>query len=72
MTEVAVGVAAADLDALDQELVIDALDDVALEAQVIAIIPSGDPKTHAFEVKLSLPDYDRLYPGMFGKAEFKR
>ncbi len=51
---------------------IDALDDVTLEAVVTKIIPSGDPSTHEFVVEAALPPKARLYPGMFGKAEFAR
>ncbi len=49
---------------------IDALDDLTLSATVSKIIPSGDPSTHEFVVEATLPRQDKLYPGMFGKAEF--
>ncbi len=51
---------------------IDALDNLALEATVTKIIPSGDVSTHEFIVEATLPRQDKLYPGMFGKAEFTR
>lgn len=51
---------------------IDALDDLALQATVTKIIPSGDLTTHEFVVEAALPQQDRLFPGMFGKAEFSR
>jgi len=51
---------------------IDALDDLALEATISRIVPSGDPSTHEFLVEATLPAQDKLYPGMFGKAEFSR
>ena len=51
---------------------IDALDDLALEATITKIVPSGDVSTHEFLVEATLPAQDRLYPGMFGKAEFTR
>jgi multidrug resistance efflux pump len=51
---------------------IDALDDLALQATVTKIIPSGDLSTHEFIVEATLPQQDKLYPGMFGKAEFTR
>ena len=51
---------------------IDALDDLTLEATVTKIIPSGDLLTHEFVVEAALPKQDKLYPGMFGKAEFTR
>ncbi len=51
---------------------IDALDDLILEGAVTRIIPSGDTSTHEFVVEAALPAQDKLYPGMFGKAEFGR
>jgi RND family efflux transporter MFP subunit len=51
---------------------IDALDDLALAATVTKIVPSGDLSTHEFVVEAALPQQDKLYPGMFGKAEFTR
>lgn len=60
--------------ALGQTIIvtIDALDDLALEATVTKIIPSGDLSSHEFLVEATLPPRDKLYPGMFGKAEFTR
>lgn len=49
---------------------IDALDDLVIEATVTKIIPSGDLATHEFVVEATLPPRDKLFPGMFGKAEF--
>jgi len=51
---------------------IDALDDLALDATITRIVPSGDLSTHEFLVEAVLPAQDKLYPGMFGKAEFTR
>jgi RND family efflux transporter MFP subunit len=51
---------------------IDALDAPALVATVTKIIPSGDSTTHEFVVEAALPPHDKLYPGMFGKAQFVR
>ena len=51
---------------------IDALNDLALQATVTKIIPSGDVSTHEFVVEATLPQQDKLFPGMFGKAEFSR
>jgi RND family efflux transporter MFP subunit len=51
---------------------IDALNDLALSATVTKIIPSGNPSTHEFVVEATLPPQEKLYPGMFGKAAFKR
>jgi hypothetical protein len=50
---------------------IHALDDARLEGTVSKIIPSGD-SGHTFEIEAALPVTPRLYPGMFGKAEFPR
>lgn len=49
---------------------IDALDDLALQATVTKVVPSGDLSSHEFLVEATLPPQDKLYPGMFGKAEF--
>jgi RND family efflux transporter MFP subunit len=51
---------------------IDALNDLALDATISRIIPSGNLTTHEFLVEATLPAQDKLYPGMFGKAEFAR
>jgi RND family efflux transporter MFP subunit len=48
---------------------IDALDDARLNGKVTKIIPSGDA-SHTFVVEATLPATNKLYPGMFGKAEF--
>ena len=53
-------------------ITIDALNDLELEATVSKIIPSGDLSTHEFVVEAVLPEQDKLYPGMFGKAKFIR
>jgi RND family efflux transporter MFP subunit len=52
-------------------VIIDALDDARLNGTVTKIIPSGD-ESHTFVVEATLPATDKLYPGMFGKAEFSR
>lgn len=49
---------------------IDALNDLAMDATIVRIIPSGNLSTHEFLVEATLPTQDKLYPGMFGKAEF--
>ncbi len=57
---------------LGQEIgvIIDALNDLRLTGTVSKIIPSGDLSTHEFTIEATLPAQDKLYPGMFGKAEF--
>ena len=51
------------------EVIIDALDD-ALAGTVIRIVPSGDPVTRRYQVKIALPETLRLLPGMFGRVHF--
>lgn len=46
---------------------IDAIDKV-IKGRVSQIIPSGDPATHSFLVKIDLPKTEGLLPGMFGRA----
>lgn len=41
-----------------------------LNGEVLRVVPSGDPVTRRFEVKISLPDTVSLLPGMFGRARF--
>lgn len=41
-----------------------------LAGSVLRIVPSGDPVTRRYEVKLLLPARAGLFPGMFGRAEF--
>ncbi len=53
-------------------VIIDALGDLELDATITKIVPSGDLSTHEFLVEAALPPQDKLYPGMFGKAEFAR
>jgi RND family efflux transporter MFP subunit len=48
---------------------VDALNDMRFEGKVIKIIPSGNA-SHTFVVEGTLPAVKKLYPGMFGKAEF--
>ena len=41
--------------------------DLTLEGTVAEIVPSADPATRSFLVKLDLPETRGLYPGMFGR-----
>lgn len=41
--------------------------DTTLEGTVDERVPSADPATRTFLVKVALPDYPGLYPGMFGR-----
>ncbi len=47
-------------------VVITALDK-RVEGTVEEVVPSGDPQTRTFLVKVGLPDLPGLYPGMFGR-----
>ncbi|MGQ0529964.1 MAG: efflux RND transporter periplasmic adaptor subunit [Panacagrimonas sp.] len=47
----------------------DALD-TTLDGQVLRVVPSGNPATRGFRVKISLPEGAGLLPGMFGRAQF--
>lgn len=50
---------------------VDAVDKV-LKGKVSQIVPSGDPSTHSFLVKIDLPGTDGVLPGMFGRAYIAR
>jgi RND family efflux transporter MFP subunit len=39
-----------------------------IKGKVSQIVPSGDPATHSFLVKIDLPGTEGLMPGMFGRA----
>ena len=41
-----------------------------LKGTVTRIVPSGDPVTRRYLVKISMPVTDRLLPGMFGRARY--
>jgi membrane fusion protein, multidrug efflux system len=41
-----------------------------LEGKIVRVVPSGDPVTRRYEVKVSLPETAGLLPGMFGRVEF--
>jgi RND family efflux transporter MFP subunit len=48
------------------EMVVTALK-ANLKGIVEEIVPSADPMTRSFLVKIGLPNYEGLYPGMFGR-----
>ena len=52
-------------------ITITSLGDEPVSASVIRIIPNGDAR-HTFIIELALPQRSNLYPGMFGKAVFKK
>jgi len=40
------------------------------EGTVSRVVPSGDPVTRSYQVKIALPETAGLMPGMFGRASF--
>ncbi len=50
-------------------VVIDALGKT-LNGHVLRLVPSGDPVTRSYEIKISLNDVTGLLPGMFGRVRF--
>jgi len=51
---------------------IDALGHVPLSGKVVQIVPTADPASHSFLVKVELPTDARLRSGLFGRARFPR
>lgn len=41
-----------------------------LKGKVTRVVPSGDPVTRSYQVKIALPETPGLMPGMFGRAVF--
>jgi len=41
-----------------------------LKGTVTRVVPSGDPVTRSYQVKIALPETPGLMPGMFGRAVF--
>lgn len=52
------------------EVRIDGLD-APLKGTVRRLVPSADPNTRSYQMKISLPDTAGLTPGMFGRAAFQ-
>lgn len=46
------------------------VDGAPITGQVARIVPSSDPVTRKFQVKVALPANDALRPGIFGRAQF--
>jgi membrane fusion protein, multidrug efflux system len=55
-------------DSLDMK--IDALKGQTISGEVLRVVPSGDPVTRRYQVKISLPALPAVLPGMFGRAHF--
>ena len=53
-------------------IAIEALGNVALRGKVVQIVPTADPASRAFLVKIELPADTRLRSGLFGRAQFSR
>jgi RND family efflux transporter MFP subunit len=51
---------------------VDALGNVLLSGKVAQIVPSADPASRSFLVKVQLPADSRLRSGLFGRARFQR
>jgi RND family efflux transporter MFP subunit len=43
----------------------------AHEGRLLRVVPSADPATRRYEVKIGLPALEGLLPGMFGRAQFR-
>ena len=42
-----------------------------IEARKVTVLPSADPRTHATQVRVELPDgIDEIHPGVFARAHF--
>lgn len=53
-------------------VIVDALDGEGLEGTVTRVLPSGDPATHTFLVKVALPSTPGLKSSMFGRMHLTR
>lgn len=51
---------------------IDAVSTDILKGKVAQIVPSADPTSRSFQVKIDLPPDSRLRSGLFGRAQFTR
>ena len=51
-------------------VLIDALGGAELSARVVQVLPSADPNSRSFLVKLQLPKIDGIRSGLFGRARF--
>jgi RND family efflux transporter MFP subunit len=53
-------------------VLVDALGDRKLEGKLIEIVPTADPASRSFLVKVELPSDPALRSGLFGRAQFTR
>lgn len=54
------------------KVIFDALASNVIEGEVFQIVPSADPATHTFLVKIRLTADDNVKPGMFGRVMFRK
>ncbi len=54
------------------EVIFDSLSSRVVGGEVFQIVPSADPATHTFLVKIRLTADDIIKPGMFGRVMFKK
>ncbi len=50
---------------------VDALGETAIEGAVAHLVPSGDPTSHSFTVRIDLAPTEGLKPGMYGKVRWQ-
>ena len=53
-------------------VVIDALGEQTIEGKVTQIVPTADPASRTFTVKIDLPANPQIRTGLFGRARFAR
>jgi RND family efflux transporter MFP subunit len=53
-------------------VVVDALETTELKGKVVQIVPTADPGSRSFLVKIELPATAQLRSGLFGRAQFSR
>ncbi|MBI3645036.1 MAG: efflux RND transporter periplasmic adaptor subunit [Acidobacteriales bacterium] len=53
-------------------VLVDALDSTEQKGKVVQIVPTADPGSRSFLVKIEMPSDSRLRSGLFGRAQFSR
>lgn len=49
-------------------VIIPSINNLSIDGKISAIIPSSNPMTHSFTIKLSFKNDDNIYPGMYAKV----
>jgi len=49
-------------------VIIPSINNLSIDGKISAIIPSSNPMTHSFTIKLSFQNDDNIYPGMYAKV----